>query len=189
MLLPPTTLHALPAAPQQHPSQGLKAINDASQACSVSYRYGRDQYLASVAQSTKTTFDPCSLNLPSVGALVRFYHACLGFPVKQTWLDAAKAGNCDTFDSLAYSTIARYCPDSDETILGHLAHQHQSVRSTGPHSPWAPTGLPLPAIEPPAPELASNKKKSLSMCSLSASSIPMTQVVSLSGHAQATSIS
>ncbi len=98
------------------------------------------------AQSTKTTFDPHSLDLPSVGALVGFYHACLGFPVKQTWLDAAKAGNCDTFDGLTYSNIAQYCPDSDETILGHLAQQHQNVHSTWPHPPWAPTGLPLPAI-------------------------------------------
>jgi hypothetical protein len=45
--------------------------------------------------------------------LVGFYHACLGFPVKQTWLNAAKAGNCDSFDGLTYSNIVRYCPDSD----------------------------------------------------------------------------
>jgi hypothetical protein len=113
--------------------------------------------LAFVAQSTKTTFDPSSLDLPSVGALVGFYHACLGFPVKQTWLNAAKAGNCDTFNGLTYSNIARYCPDSDETILGHLAQQSQNVCSIRPRPPWAPTGLPLPAIEPPAPELASNE--------------------------------
>ncbi len=144
VLLPPTTLPALPAAPQLHPSQGLEAINDANQACSVSYQYGRDQYLAFVAQSTKSTFDPCSLDLPSVGALVVFYHACLGFPVKQTWLDAAKANNCDTFNGLTYSNIARYCPDADDTILGHLAQQCQNVRSTWPHPPRAPTGLPHP---------------------------------------------
>jgi hypothetical protein len=62
-----------------------------------------------------------SLDLPIVGALVGFYHAYLGFPVKQTWLKAAKAGNCDTFDGLTYSNIAQYCPGADETILGHLA--------------------------------------------------------------------
>ncbi len=106
VLLPPTTLPALPATPQLHPSQGLEAINNANQACSVSYRYGRDQYLAFAAQATKTTFDPRSLNLPSVGALIGFYHVCLGFPVKQTWLDAAKAGNLETFNGLTYSNIA-----------------------------------------------------------------------------------
>jgi hypothetical protein len=59
-----------------------------------------------------TPFDPRSLDLPSIGALVGFYHACLGFLVKQTWLDAIKAGNCNTFDGLA-----RYCLDADETIM------------------------------------------------------------------------
>ncbi len=157
VLLPPTTLPALPAAPQLHPSQGLETINNTNQACSISYWYGRDQYLAFAAQATKTTFDSCSLDLPSVGALVGFYHACLGFPVKQTWLDAAEAGNLDTFYGFTYSNIAWYCPDSGETILGHLAQQRQNLCSTQPCPPRAPTGLPLPAIEPPAPELASNK--------------------------------
>jgi hypothetical protein len=41
-------------------------------------------------------FDPHQIDLPSIPALVAFYHACLGFPVKDTWLDAIKAGNCDT---------------------------------------------------------------------------------------------
>jgi hypothetical protein len=93
-----------------HPSRGLDAFDKANQACSVAYLYGRNQYLALAAQPTKPTFDPRSLDLPSIGALVGFYHACLGFPVK--WPDAAKAGNCDSFDGLTYSNIARYCPDS-----------------------------------------------------------------------------
>ncbi len=33
----PPLLPALPAAPQLHPSQGLKAVDDANQACSISY--------------------------------------------------------------------------------------------------------------------------------------------------------
>jgi hypothetical protein len=55
--------------------------------------------------------------------LVGFYHACLGFPVKQTWLGAIKAGNCDTFEGLKYANAAKYCPDADKMILGHLAQQ------------------------------------------------------------------
>ena len=102
--------------------------------------------LASV--STKTPFDPRSLDLPSIPALVGFYHACLGFPVKQTWLDAIKAGNCETFEGLTYSNAAPYCPDSDETIMGHLAQQRQNIRSTKPKSPIAPA---LPAASPAAP--------------------------------------
>jgi hypothetical protein len=79
------------------------------------------------APAAGTPFDPCSFNLPSIGALVGFYHACLGFLVKQTWLDAIKASNCDTFDDLTYSNAARYCPDSDKTIMGYLAQQRQNV--------------------------------------------------------------
>ncbi len=83
-------------ATQIHPSQGCLAIDNAGQACLVAYMYGVAQAMALAAQSSKTPFDPRSLNLPSMGALVEFYHACLGFPVKQTWLNTIKAGNCDS---------------------------------------------------------------------------------------------
>jgi hypothetical protein len=108
--------------------------------------YGAAQALALAAQASNTTFDPQSLNLPSMGALVGFYHACLGFPVMQTWLKAIKAGNCDSFEGLTYCNAARYWPDADETILGHLAQQRQNVQSTKPRSP-APEQVPhLPAV-------------------------------------------
>jgi hypothetical protein len=96
----------------------------------VCYIYGAAVALA--ARAAGTPLDPRSLDLPSIGALVGFYHACLGFSVKQTWLDAIKAGNCDTFDDLTYSNAAKYCPDSDETIMGHLSQQQQNVRWTKP---------------------------------------------------------
>ena len=71
------------------------------------------------------------------------YHACLGFPVKQTWLNAIRAGNCDTFDGLTHSNAARYyCPDADETIMGHLTQQRQNVRSTKPQPPAVVPMLP-----------------------------------------------
>ena len=140
-----------------HPSNGLDAVDDSNQACFVAYQYGRDHYLALAAHPSKPAFDPRSLDLPSIGALVGFYHACLGFPVKQTWLDAAKAGNFESFDGLTYSNIARYCPDADETILGHLAQQRQNVRSTRPRPPRATSGLPSPIIDPTTPALVSNE--------------------------------
>jgi hypothetical protein len=91
-VVPPVVLPnpSLPpvASLRTHPSRGLDAFDDANQACSVTYLYGHNQYLALAAQPTKPTFDPRSLDLPSIGALVGFYHACLGFPVKQMWLDA-----------------------------------------------------------------------------------------------------
>ena len=74
--------------------------------------------MAMGARASSTAFDPRSMDLPSIGALVGFYHACLGFSVKQTWLEAVKAGNCDSFDGLTYSNVSRYCPDADKNHLG-----------------------------------------------------------------------
>jgi hypothetical protein len=88
-----------------------------------------------VLQVLRTPFDPQSLDLSSIGALVEFYHACLGFPVNQTWLDAIKASNCDTFEGLTYPNAAKYCLDAYKTIMGHLAQQRQNVRLTKPKQP------------------------------------------------------
>ncbi len=98
----------------------------------VYYLYGAAQAVALAAYAAGILFDPRSFDFPSIGALVGFYHACLGFPVKQTWLDTIKAGNCDTFKGLTYSNAARYCPDANGMIMGHLARQRQNVRSTNP---------------------------------------------------------
>jgi hypothetical protein len=119
--------------------------------------YGVAQAMGLAAQSSKTPFDPQSLDLLSMGALVGFYHACLGFPVKQTWLNAIKAGNCDSFNGLTYSNAARYCPDSDKTIMGHLAQQCQNVQSTKPWPSVPEQVLLLPAIAPQASSLPSKK--------------------------------
>jgi len=117
-------------------------------ACLAYYIYGAAQAVALAARTSGTPFDPRSLDLPSIGALVGFYHACLGFPGKQFWLDAIKAGNCDTFDGLTYSNAAKYCLNADETIMGHLAQQRQNVRSTKPKQ--EPTPVLLVALPTPA---------------------------------------
>jgi hypothetical protein len=157
--LPPA--QRLPCLPPASPAQGqhqhpniLQAINHLSAACSVTYLHGPVQALALAARVSRIPFDPRSLDLPSIRALLSFYRACLGFPVKQTWLDAIRAGNCDTFNGLTYSNAARYCPNADETIMGHLAQQRQNVRSTKPKPPA--TAPLLPAIPPPETIVASN---------------------------------
>jgi hypothetical protein len=133
---------------QPSPCQGINATNEAGEDASVHYLYGVAHAMAMAAQASNTALNPQSLDLSSTGALVGFYHACLGFPVKQTWLVAIKARSCNTFDGLTFSNAARYCPDSDETILGHLVHQRQNVRST---KPKAPTPAPLPDLPPTPP--------------------------------------
>jgi len=138
------TITPLPG--QLHPSHDILATSTSGAACSVYYIYGAAQAVALASRAAGTPFDPRSLDLPSIDALVGFYHACLGFPVKQTWLDAIKVGNCDTFEGLAYANAAKYCPDADEMILGHLAHQRQNVRSTKPKQP-----MPVPLVALPTP--------------------------------------
>jgi hypothetical protein len=112
----------------------------------IYYLYGAAQGVALEAGVADTPFNPCSLDLPSIGALVGFYHSCLGFPVKQTWLDAIKAGNCNTFDGLPYFNAARYCLDTDEMIMGYIAHQSQKVRQTKPKPNLL---VPLAVLSPP----------------------------------------
>jgi hypothetical protein len=108
------------------------------------------QSMAMAAHASSTPYTPQTLDLPSIGALVSFYPAHLGFPVKQTWLDTIKASNCDTFNGLTYSNVARYCPGVDKTILGHLAQQRQNVRSTKPKrsTPLSPMTLLTTAPSP-----------------------------------------
>ncbi len=155
--LPPQSPVSIPptvsAATHPHPSQGILATNMSRVACSVYYLYGAAQAVALAAFAAGTPFDPRSLDLPSICALVRFYHACLGFPVKQTWLSAIKAGNCNTFDGFTYSNAARYCPDTDEMIMGHLAQQRQNVWSIKPK----PTLLAPLAVLPPPVAMPSNQ--------------------------------
>jgi len=139
-----------PQPGQPHPSQGILTTN------AVYYLYGAAQAVALAARASGTPFDPRSLDLPSIGALVGFYHACLRFPVRQTWLYAIKAGNCDTFEGLTYSNAAKYCPDADEMIMGHLAQQRQNVRSTKPKQP---PPVPLVVLPPPAPTASNHLRR------------------------------
>ena len=135
------------------PSQSIQAISKNGEAFSVFYLHGAAQTMSMAARASSATFDPRSMDLPSIGALFGFSRACLGFPVKQTWLKAVKAGNCDSFDELTYSNVSQYCPDANKTILGHLAQQRQNVRSTTPKSdtPLAPVPLSHPPATVDAP--------------------------------------
>jgi hypothetical protein len=78
---------------------------------------------------------PASLNahdLPSVAALVKYLHACAGFPVKSTWLAAIKAGNFASWPGLSYANASKYCPVSVETLRGHMVQSRKGTRSTKP---------------------------------------------------------
>ncbi len=182
-------LSAAMAAGLPHPSQGFWATSAAGEDIQVEFLRGATQSMAIAAHPSSTPYNPL-LDLPSIGALVSFYHACLGFPVKQTWLGIIKAGNCDTFDGLTYSNLARYCSNSDKTILGHLAQQRQNVRSTKPKHPTllSPTTLPTTATAPGPNDMPSNQVF-IKKCTPSAGCTQMTRAAFLLEHARETSTS
>jgi hypothetical protein len=157
---------------QHHPSQDIQATSTAREDISVVFLHEVTQSMAMTAQASNTPYNLQTLDLPSISALVSFYHACLGFTVKKMWLDAIKVGNCNTYDGLTYSNVARYCPDLDKTILGHLVQQCQNVRLTKPNlpTPLAPPALPTTAPSPT--DVASNQV--FIMGTLSAGCTPMT---------------
>ena len=69
-------------------------------------------------------------DLPSVEALVKYFHAAAGYPMRSTWLTAIKAGNFKTWPGLTYNNARRYCPSAGEFIKGHMVQTRKNVRST-----------------------------------------------------------
>ena len=57
---------------------------------------------------TFSTYD-----LMSVKALVRYFHAAAGSPVRNTWLQAIKYGNQYSWPGLTSANTDKYCPSSD----------------------------------------------------------------------------
>ena len=98
-------------------------------------------------QSTLKAFS--AYDLPSVEALIQYFHSAAGFLVWDTWLKAIKAGNSDLWPGLIYKNATKYCPTCKETIEGNMVQIRNHVRSTRPtrkHSrptePIPPEGLP-----------------------------------------------
>ncbi len=52
------------------------------------------QHTANAAQASLAAYS--AYDLPSVSALVKYFHACAGFPVRKTWLASIKAGNFES---------------------------------------------------------------------------------------------
>ena len=66
-------------------------------------------------------------DLPSVEALVIYFHAAAGYPVQDTWLKEVKAGNYELWTGLTYNNATIYCPSAYETIKGHMVKTRQGV--------------------------------------------------------------
>ena len=63
-------------------------------------------------QAEQTTLGVYSAyDLPSVAALVRYFHAAAGYPVRSTWMNDIKEGNYESWTGLTYNniTVTYYC--------------------------------------------------------------------------------
>ena len=80
----------------------------------------------------KITFEQANsvYNLPSTEEVIRWLHACCGFPVKSTWLKAIKKGNFVGWPLLNKRNVQKYYPETSETPKGHLKQTRKGVRST-----------------------------------------------------------
>ena len=69
-------------------------------------------------------------DLPNSRQTLKYFHAAAGYPTKESFLEAVRAGNYATWPGLTTTLIAKHFPDSDETQKGHMKGQRKGVRST-----------------------------------------------------------
>ena len=59
--------------------------------------------------------------LPSTGKTIKYMHAAAGFPVKETWIRAVRAGNYATWLGLGVKLIQKYfLDDADKTLKSDM---------------------------------------------------------------------
>ena len=69
-------------------------------------------------------------DLPSTEQIIRYVHACAGFPTRRTLIRAIKKGNLVGWPMVTVKNVNKNFPESEETVKGHMNHQRQGVRST-----------------------------------------------------------
>ncbi len=62
--------------------------------------------------------------------LVRYLHACAGFPTKPSWIKAIKNRQYASWPGLTVNTVAKHFPESEETWKGHGQKTKSGLRST-----------------------------------------------------------
>ena len=87
-------------------------------------RTSSDQFIAGVDEAN-AIFD-----LPNSWQSLTYFHAAAGFPTKESFTDAVRAGNYATWLGLTTTLISKHFPDSNETQKGHMKGQRKGVRST-----------------------------------------------------------
>jgi hypothetical protein len=62
--------------------------------------------------------------------LVGYLHACAGFPTKPSWIKAIKNRQYASWPGLTIKAVAKYFPESKETMKGHGRKTKSGLRST-----------------------------------------------------------
>ena len=73
--------------------------------------------------------------LPSVAALILYFHAAAGYLVRSTWLTAISSGNYSLWLGLTLANATKYYTKATATIMGPLFQKIQRVRSNRPKLP------------------------------------------------------
>ena len=68
--------------------------------------------------------------MQTIPQLMRYLHACAGFPVTKTWSTAINRGYYIGWPGLDAARVNQYLPKSEETTLGHQKLVRQGIRST-----------------------------------------------------------
>ena len=74
-------------------------------------------------------------DLPTTEQAIKWMHAVCGYPVKSTWLAAAKAGNYTGWPLLTERNVKKYYPETVATAKGHMNQTRKNVHSTKPKAP------------------------------------------------------
>ncbi len=113
-------------------------------------RQHSEQFIAGVDEAY-AIFD-----LPNTRQSLMYFHAAAGFPVKESFLGAVRAGNYAMWPGLMTTLIAKHFPDSEETQKEHMKGQRKGVRSTRVKPAYE---IKIkPGTEDPPPKLVGIKK-------------------------------
>ena len=98
--------------------------------------------------ANKTTLKAYSAyNLPSVRALICYFHAAAGYPVRSIWLKTIGSGNYSMWLGLNLANATKYFPTATATLMGHLVQKIQGVRSTKTKTPTSPQEHIIPQVK------------------------------------------
>ena len=67
---------------------------------------------------------------------MRYHHAAAGFPTKPTWSKAVKNRQFTSWPGLTTDAIAKYFPESEETIKGHVRKTKSGLQLTKRTQEW-----------------------------------------------------